>query len=462
MTKTPRKRAKIPGLVVYARRNKWSYRLELERHQLTGDRQWEYGHGFEAEEDAWAAGVKAKTAADEGRRVVPSKRTVAMFLEEWLTAIRDSVKPTTWINYVDYRDAYVLPTIGRRRLQDLDVPTLNAFYRHLLTAGRCKPDNNTVMYEYWRTRRLAGVEPAPREIATNCKVSIHAARHAVLRYRRGRIPVAKTAGLAPKTVKNVHRMLHRALADAVGWQYMAQNPAVQASLPRERRRHGRKTGATWSAGELAAWLRVAVDDRDAAMWVLVATTGMRRSELAGAMRKLLDLDNGILTLEDTRVVVDGKAEDSDGKTDSSSRTVSLDAITVAYLRRHLKMLDDERKEFDSAYQDHGKLFCHPDGKLIHPDTITRRFNRLVDQAGVPRIRLHDVRHTYATVALDHGEDLKVVSDRLGHANMNVTAQIYTHRSTGKDRDAAARVAKLIFGDDWNGPAEADEGDAAQV
>ncbi len=215
-----------------------------------------------------------------------------------------------------------------------------------------------------------------------------------------------------------------------------------------------KTGATWTPEQLAAWLRVAVHDRDAALWVLVATTGMRRSELAGAMRDLLDLDEGVLTLEDTRVVVDGKAEDSDGKTDSSfSRTVSLDTITVAYLRHHLAMLDRERADFGTAYQENGKLFCHPDGRLIHPDTITRRFNRLVDLAEVPRIRLHDVRHTYATVALDHGEDLKVVSDRLGHANMNVTAQIYTHRSVGKDRDAADRVAGLIFGEDWELPAE---------
>ncbi|GAA2367077.1 tyrosine-type recombinase/integrase [Dactylosporangium salmoneum] len=85
---------------------------------------------------------------------------------------------------------------------------------------------------------------------------------------------------------------------------------------------------------------------------------------------------------------------------------------------------------------------------MHPDTITRRFNRMVDLADVPRIRLHDVRHTYATLALDNGEDLKVVSDRLGHANVTVTAQIYTHRSVGKDRQSAERIAGQFFGKDW--------------
>jgi integrase len=273
-----------------------------------------------------------------------------------------------------------------------------------------------------------------------------------MRYRHGRVPTATSRGLAPKTVKNVHRMLHRALGDAVAWQYSTHNPAVHASLPRERRKRPVRGGSVWSPAELATWLRIAVADRDAALWVLVATTGMRRSELAGAERRLVDLDKGTLTMEDTRIVVDGKAEDSDGKTDSSySRTVSLDAVTIAYLRRHLAMLDRDRREFGKGYQDHGKLFCHPDGHLIHPDTITRRFNRLVDRAEVPRIRLHDVRHTYATVALDHGEDLKVISDRLGHANMNVTAQIYTHRSVGKDKDTADRLAELIFGADWDTP-----------
>ena len=103
------------------------------------------------------------------------------------------------------------------------------------------------------------------------------------------------------------------------------------------------------------------------------------------------------------------------------------------MARHLARLDEQREAFGASYDQRGWLFCHPDGTPLHPDTITRRFNRLVDRAGVPRIRLHDVRHTYATIALDNGVDLKVVSERLGHANMNVTAQIYTHKSAGRER-----------------------------
>lgn len=136
-----------------------------------------------------------------------------------------------------------------------------------------------------------------------------------------------------------------------------------------------------------------MEDRDAGLWVLAATTGMRRSELAGVQRELLHITvscgkcdtpqdlhaerctscrtkrldlSGTLEIFETRVVVGGRAEDSDGKTESGSGTISLDAFTVAALRRHLAMLDEERRSFEGDYQDHGRLFCHPDGRAIPP------------------------------------------------------------------------------------------------
>jgi integrase len=274
-------------------------------------------------------------------------------------------------------------------------------------------------------------------------VTIHAVRKAGTRFRTGRVPVAKSSGLAPKTVKNVHRMLHLAFSHAVAWRYLEYNPAEHASLPRESRKGTRQRGTTWTPEELATWLNVAVTDRDAGIWVLAATTGMRRSELAGAERQFVDLERAVLEIGDTRVVVDGRADESDGKTPSGRRVISLDPLTVFYLRRHLAMLADERETFGESYQDSGLLACHPDGRPVHPDTITARFNRLVGRAGVPRIRLHDVRHTYATMSLDAGVDPKIVSDRIGHANMAYTLAIYTHPSTGKDRDAAGKVAGMI-------------------
>ena len=443
MTKPNRKRKPTTGISVFKRGHKYTYNLDTGNHPLTGERQRDWKGGFANEDDAWEAALKAKAALDQGRHVSPSRRTVAEFMTEWLTSVRHSIKPTTYTNYVDYTDAYIAPVIGKRALQEIDVLVLNALYRHLLEQGRRKPDNNTVMYKYWRAKKAAGHEPPPREIALACKITIHAARAAVLRYRRGRAPKETTRGLAVKTVKNVHGLLHLALSDAVAWRYVYDNPAKNASLPRAERTK-KKRAKPWTQEQLAAWLAVALKDRFAGLWVLVATTGMRRSELAGTVRNLLDLKKGTLTLEDTRVVVDGKAEESDGKTASSQRTISLDTYTVAALRRHLEMLDRERKAWGSSYPSGGHLFVFEDGRCPHPDTITRRFNKLVDQAGVPLIRLHDVRHTYATLSLDAGVDLKIVSDRIGHANVSVTAQIYSHRSTGQDRSAAQKMAGLIL------------------
>ena len=92
---------------------------------------------------------------------------------------------------------------------------------------------------------------------------------------------------------------------------------------------------------------------------------------------------------------------------------------------------------------HEFLAVGVEGRRLHPDTLGRRFNRLVDGARVPRIRLQDVRHTYATLAMDAGADPKVLSDRIGHANTSITLQVYAHRSTGLDRSIAEKMSQLI-------------------
>ncbi len=166
--------------------------------------------------------------------------------------------------------------------------------------------------------------------------------------------------------------------------------------------------------ELGQWLQVAMADRFAGLWVLDATTGMRRSELLGVHRDMLDLDAATLAAGgDTLVSVGGRAEESDGKSEAADRVISLDPFTLEALRAHMRMIDGERHAFGDAYRDDGWLFVWQDGRRPHPDTVTDRFNRVVDKAGVRRIRLHDVRHTWATLALNAGVEPKIVSDRVG-------------------------------------------------
>jgi integrase len=118
----------------------------------------------------------------------------------------------------------------------------------------------------------------------------------------------------------------------------------------------------------------------------------------------------------------------DGKSAAGRRVISLDPYTVGHLRSYLAKIDAEAKAFQLP--PHEFLAVGVEGRRLHPDTLGRRFNRLVDRARVPRIRLQDVRHTYATLAMDAGADPKVLSDRIGHANTSITLQVYAHRSTG--------------------------------
>jgi integrase len=435
---------RMPNVTVYARGKKWAYTIYGDRDLLTGKRERFNKGGFESEDDAWAAALRKRAEMGQGRKVRPSTRTVEQFFTEWLASQKYALKPAAYANYATNVAAYVVPHLGARPLQDVTVPMLNALYIHLLEKGRVKPDHNTKMYEYWRARRdrRDGLGPPPLEVSRACGTSYQSAKEAVGRYRRGRVPVDSNAGLSAKSVKNIHRLIHRAFADAVAWDYLAFNPAQHASLPRQRLRR-RSTPEPWSIEELALWLRAARQDRFAGLWILAATTGMRRSELLGVSRQGLALERRRLTIGDTLISVGGVAEESDGKSEAGRREVSLDEFTVTALREHLAMLDEEREAFGAAYHDDGWLFVWPDGRRPHPDSVTDRFNRLVDAAGARRIRLHDIRHTWVTIARDAGIDSKIVSDRVGHASESITQQIYTHRSTGQDQPAADLIGGMI-------------------
>jgi hypothetical protein len=116
-------------------------------------------------------------------------------------------------------------------MQDVTVTVLNAFYRHLLEHGRCKPNNNATMFQYWKAKTKGGKEISPRELASACKTTIYAARAAIRRYRAGRLPRDLGTGLAPKTVRNVQNMMHKILGTAVAWHYLEHNRPNTSAVP---------------------------------------------------------------------------------------------------------------------------------------------------------------------------------------------------------------------------------------
>lgn len=443
-----RRRKGIDGSV-YPRGRKWAYAVDLGADPLTGERQRDSRSGFESEDAAWRALIEANQQLRTRTYVKKAPRTVGQFIDAWLAAMSMSIKPTTHSNYRSYADYYVIPIIGDRRLQNVTTETITLLYTHLLENGRRRGDSNQVMYDHWHRSVASGREASPRELATAAGLSYSAGVRARQRYRAGRVPAAYTAGLDARSVQSVHIMLNRAMADAVRWRYIGENPVTNAA----RVRRSRKGHTVWTPDELRRFLTEAKGERLYAMWLLFATTGIRRSEAAGAPTGGVDLDAHSITLRGTRVVAAGQAQASDGKSARSRRQLALDRRTVAALAEHLEARRQERAAFAADYQDHDLLFCWEDGRPIHPDTITEQFNRIVDRVGLPHITLHDVRHTYATMSLRAGVNPKIVSTRLGHASVAFTLDTYTEDVPELHHAAAEAVSDLFLDTDASDTAE---------
>jgi integrase len=362
---------------------------------------------------------------------------------EWLPATKSTIKATTWANWDVLVRTYVVPVLGEVTLQQLTAPQLQAFYGHLLTAGRVKADLGPAMFDAWRRLRDGGKEPTSRQVATATGATIHVARKALPRFRSGWVPPGRTTGLEPKTVRNVHVMLHKALADAVAWGYVAENVAERARPPKVSRR----PPTVWTPAQLRRFLQAAADDRFYPAYVLAATTGLRRAELCGLRWSAVDLQTSTVTVQaSTRVVVNGQAQDSDGKTGNALRLLSIDRITAEVLSQWRSEQGSERAFFERDYQDTDRVFTWEDGRPVHPDVLRQRFNRLSGRCGLPHIRLHDLRHSYSTAALKAGVNPKIVSQRLGHASVGFTLTVYSHALPGYDREAADVLAALILGE----------------
>jgi integrase len=230
----------------------------------------------------------------------------------------------------------------------------------------------------------------------------------------------------------------------VRWGRITRNPADAADPPRAAAT-ARPTMTTWTADQLRAFLEHTAEHRLHAAFVVLATTGMRRGECLGLRWSDLNLTAGRMSIVQTVIAVNHEVRIGSPKTARGRRTVALDQGTVAVLRRHRQQQLAERLIMGAGFTDHGLLFCRPDGEPLHPERFSRTFMIQAAGAGLPRIRCHDLRHTWATLALSAGEHPKVVQERLAHANVSITLDVYSHVTEGLHGDAASRVAGIIFG-----------------
>src|SRR6516165_4576040 len=196
------------------------------------------------------------------------------------------------------------------------------------------------MFRYWSARVANGENPKPLEVSEACGTTIHAARTALRRYQSGIVPTALSPGLAPKTERNIHAMIHRALVDAVTWKYIAYNPASNIKPPKRPR----KRRTVWDPSEIQTFLESVQHDRFAALFLLELTTGIRRGQICGLKWTDVDLDAGEITVHDNRVVVKGHARDKEGgKTTNADQTISIDRATLAALRSWHAVQSHERE-----------------------------------------------------------------------------------------------------------------------
>jgi integrase len=253
--------------------------------------------------------------------------------------------------------------------------------------------------------------------------------------------------VSKRTVRHVHVILHKALGDARRKGLVRHNVADDASPPRGASVRTRDM-AVWTPGELATFLAATSDHRHGALFRLGALTGMRRSELCGLRWADVDLDEGLVRVRQTvSAMAPGPPTVEDVKQPRSRRTIDVDSATVKQLRAHRACQTAQRLLIGTGYRDHDLVFAAPDGMPLHPDVVSKAFARAVEEVNVPRIRLHDLRHSHATHSLSSPgpNRARITSERLGHASVGFTLDTYGHVLPGQGAEVAAAIAKLVDG-----------------
>jgi integrase len=242
-------------------------------------------------------------------------------------------------------------------------------------------------------------------------------------------------------VRYTHTVIRKALSDAVGWNLLTRNVADAAQPPKKQK----TTNATWSADQLRTFLSHVQEDRLFATWQLAAMTGMRRGEILGLSWADIDFDNARLSVRRSLVSSDYKIKVSEPKTERGRRTVALDPAMLRVLRDHqgrqllerVAMAGDWGNELDL-------VFTREDGSPIHPQAFSEMFEKHVKDSKLPKLSLHGLRHTHATIALRAGVHPKVVSERLGHASVAFTLDVYTDSLPDMQETAANLIAALVL------------------
>jgi integrase len=379
--------SKPRGSVFQKQNGRW-YVVTHYVDELGRERQRPHG-GFATKREAERKRTQVLRELDTGDFVDSDDISVEQYLlDVWMPSRKHQLKPTTYASYQSNIKLHVVPYVGKLRLQALTASHLDRLYGDLLTSGR-------------------------------------------LNGERG--------GLSPRTVRYVHTIVRKALADAMKKGRITRNVADAADAPKVGRP---REMAFWTPEQVKTLFIAIEDDSLRALWRLLVTTGMRRGEVVGIRWQDLDLDGARLIIRQSVVTVGYRTEVSTPKNDQA-RVVDLDAETVAVLKAHRATQAAAKLALGPDWTDSDRVFVREDGRPIHPEVVSKRFLKLVERAGLPRITLHGLRHTHVAILANTDVPVKVISERLGHATVAFTLDRYAHVLPGAQSEAAARFAAAV-------------------
>ena len=329
---------------------------------------------------------KLKRAIEDSAKLDMSKvgqYTVGQWMDVWFeNYAKIKVRPSSHQTYRGYIENHIKPNIGSIPLNKLTSLELQKFYKKLLGNGRVE-------------RIESKKQPK---------------------------------GLSAKTVRNINQIISSALNLAIEQKLLLTNPADACALPKLEHREMK----TLPVEQLASFLREAKESGVFEMYYIELATGLRRGELLGLKWSDIDLEHGNLRVQRQIVRIDGEIVEAPLKTKNAYRTLPLSTDAVDVLK------EQKKKCGNSQY-----VFPSPTGGPISPDSVLHMLHRVLKRAGLPRVRFHDLRHTFATLALQNGVDIKTVSGMLGHFSAGFTLDTYAHVTTSAQKEAANTMGGVL-------------------
>ncbi|NLF78727.1 MAG: site-specific integrase [Chloroflexi bacterium] len=363
--------------------------------QVVSKRRERWVGSYKRQKEALEARNKATQDSAKGELVDARKLTLAQYLDSWTDGFDQRVadgelKPSTARGYRDHVKLHIKPALGFLRLQDVTTRHVDEFHKEL------------------------AAKPGRKEGST---LSVNTRRH-------------------------VHVTLHAALADAKRQRLIGYNPADDAVLPKAKRAPI-SASQVWTADELLKFLKAVQDDRLGVLWQVMGTTGLRRGEALGLRWDDVDLEHGTLRVRDTRTSVGYEVHEGGPKSEAGKRLVPMLPATTAALKAWKARQNAERLAWGAGWQDTGHVFTRENGEPWHPDRISKLFARAVADAKVPRMRLHDLRHGFATYHIANGTQAKHLQKLMGHSRIGVTLDTYVHPEYEDLAAAQANLAAVL-------------------